>query len=147
MKRRLLSLLLILSMTLTLFPAQAFAVDTATPFWDVKQDDWFYDAVQYVRVNGFFNGTTRTTFSPNDPMTRGMFVTVLGRMAGVNPGDYAGPPEFTDVLKNAYFAPYVAWASKYGITVGTGDGKFSPYPTLTASRWRRSLCAISRRSV
>lgn len=59
-------------------------------------------------------------------MTRGMFVTVLGRMAGVNPGNYAGPSTFTDVSENAYYAPYVAWAAKYGVTVGMGDGKFSP---------------------
>ena len=25
-----------------------------------------------------------------------------------------------------YYAPYVQWAARYGITVGTGDGKFSP---------------------
>ena len=59
-------------------------------------------------------------------MTRGMFVTVLGRMAGVNPDDYSGETPFSDVPQTMYYAPYVQWAAKYGITVGTGDGKFSP---------------------
>lgn len=132
MKRRLTSLLLVLAMCLSLLPVQAFAadtakpVDTANPFEDVKPGSWYFDAVQYVRVNGLFYGASKTAFLPEGSMTRGMFVTVLGRMAGVNPDNYAGPPSFTDVAENAYYAPYVAWAAKYGITAGTGDGKFSP---------------------
>lgn len=125
-------MLLVLSMIFTLLPVQAFAadaakpVDTANPFEDVTQGSWYYDAVQYVRVNGLFYGTSKTTFWPEGTMTRGMFVTVLGRMAGVNPDNYAGPSQFTDVPENAWYAPYVAWAAKYGITTGTGGGKFSP---------------------
>ena len=130
MKRRLISLLLALAAVLTLFPAQALAVDAANPFRDVKQGDWCYEAVQYVRVNGFFNGTTRTTFSPDGTMTRGMFVTVLGRAAGVDTAQYQGRSAFTDVPADAYFAPYVAWAAKHGVTTGTGDGKFSPYAPI-----------------
>lgn len=105
-------------------------MDTANPFRDVSEGDWCYEAVQYSRVNGFFNGTTATTFDPNGTMTRGMFVAVLGRMAGVDTENYQGKPAFSDVPENAYFAPYVAWASKYGITTGTGDGKFSPYALI-----------------
>ena len=126
------SLLLVLAMCLTLLPVQAFAagaakpVDTANPFEDVKQGSWYYDAVQYTRMNGIFAGTSKTTFWPEGTMTRGMFVTVLGRMAGVQPDNYAGPSAFTDVPENAWYAPYVAWAARYGVTVGTGDGTFSP---------------------
>lgn len=130
MKKRLTSLMLALVMLLTLLPVQAFAVDPENPFRDVKQGDWCYDAVQYVRVNGFFNGTTRTTFSPNDTMTRGMFVAVLGRVAGVDTAQYQGRSAFSDVPADAYFAPYVAWASGHGITTGTGDGRFSPYAPI-----------------
>lgn len=132
MKRRMVCMLLVLCMLLTLFPAQVFSaetvepVDTTNPFRDVAEDSWYYDAVQYVRMNGLFNGTSRTAFTPAGTMTRGMFVTVLGRMAGVDPENYTGASSFTDVAETAYYAPYVAWAAKYGVTVGTGDGKFSP---------------------
>lgn len=114
MKQRLVSMLLVLSMMSTLLQVQAFAagtaepVDTANPFEDVEPGSWYYDAVQYVRVNGLFYGTNKTTFWPEGTMTRGMFVTVLGRMAGVDPDDYAGPSTFTDVPESAYYAPYVA---------------------------------------
>ena len=96
------------------------------PFQDVKSSDWCAKAVEYVYSHGIFNGTSTATFSPSGTMTRGMFVTVLGRMAGVNPDDYSGETPFSDVPQTMYYAPYVQWAAKYGITVGTGDGKFSP---------------------
>ena len=96
------------------------------PFQDVKSSDWCAKAVEYVYSHNLFSGTSATTFTPNGTMTRGMFVTVLGRMAGVDPGDYSGETPFTDVQPAAYYVPYVQWAARYGITVGTGDGKFSP---------------------
>ena len=118
MKKRIISLLLVCCMVLSLVPAMAFAaVDTqgapaelANPFADVKETDWCYDAVQYARINGFFNGTSKTTFGPNGTMTRGMFVTMLGRMAGVNTADYTRAIPFTGVPRSKYYAPYVLWA-------------------------------------
>lgn len=50
-------------------------------FTDVRKKDWFYEDVAYVVENGLFHGTSKTTFSPNAPMTRGMLVTVLYRLA------------------------------------------------------------------
>lgn len=134
MKKRLVSFLLVFAMVFSMFPTTALAAPesktttagSANPFTDVKEKDWYYDAVQYARVNGFFNGTTATTFDPSGTMTRGMFVTVLGRMAGVDTAEYAGQSTFTDVPADMYYAPYVAWAVKHGITNGTGEGKFSP---------------------
>lgn len=55
-------------------------------------------------------------------------------MAGVDPGDYSGETPFTDVPQTMYYAPYVQWAAKYGITAGTGDGKFSPDAFITRAQ-------------
>ena len=134
MRKRILSLLLVFTMVFSLVPPAALAatdtqessVNPANLFTDVKQTDWFYDAMQYARVNGFFEGTSAVTFEPDGTMTRGMFVTVLGRMAGVAPDNYTGETEFTDVPQTMYYAPYVQWAAQYGITGGTGEGRFSP---------------------
>ncbi|WP_312648371.1 S-layer homology domain-containing protein [Aminipila sp.] len=49
-------------------------------FKDVKEDSWFYEGAVYVLGNGWFAGTTETTFSPSNPMTREMFRIVIGRM-------------------------------------------------------------------
>ncbi|MBP8640522.1 MAG: chitobiase/beta-hexosaminidase C-terminal domain-containing protein, partial [Oscillospiraceae bacterium] len=57
---------------------------TATiPFTDIATERWSYDAVSFVYAKGLFNGTAETVFSPEATMTRGMFVTVLGRFAGL----------------------------------------------------------------
>lgn len=92
----------------------------------------------YAKANGFFSGTSETTFSPNGTMTRGMFVTVLGRMAGLDPAKYGGDTGFTDVPEGMYYAPYVKWAAQYGITGGTGDGRFSPDALIT----RQQMAAL-----
>ena len=150
MKKRIVSLLLVLCMIFTLVPAYALtdgektagtaAGQTQTaapsggqesPFADVKPGDWCYEAVLYARANGFFNGTTPTTFEPNGTLTRGMFVTVLGRMAGADASAYQGDTGFTDVKAGSYCAPYVKWAAKHGITGGTGNGAFSPNAPVT----------------
>ena len=127
--------LLSIIMLVTMLPMEALAVGNGgkaeqpsqtMPFQDVKSSDWCAKAVEYVYSHGIFNGTSTATFSPSGTMTRGMFVTVLGRMAGANPDDYSGETPFSDVPQTMYYAPYVQWAAMYGITVGTGDGKFSP---------------------
>ena len=143
MKKRIISLLLVVSMVLSLLPVSALAAgtkDTAadSPFTAVKPGDWCYDAVLYAKANGFFSGTSETTFSPNGTMTRGMFVTVLGRMAGIDPAKYGGDTGFTDVPEGMYYAPYVKWAAQYGITGGTGDGRFSPDALIT----RQQMAAL-----
>lgn len=56
----------------------------ADSFSDVKGGSWYYDSVSYVLSNGLYQGITSTQFCPNATMTRAMFVTVLGRMAGVD---------------------------------------------------------------
>lgn len=125
MKKRLVSILLIVCMLLTMLPLAALAAETEG-FRDVKTRDWYHDAVRYVCANELFNGVSDTAFDPSGTMTRGMFVTVLGRMAGIDPMQYAGVQEFADVAVDAYYAPYVAWACRYGITYGTGGGVFTP---------------------
>jgi lysophospholipase L1-like esterase len=92
------ALLLILSFILALCPA-AFAV-SVSDFFDVRSTDWFYNAVDFVTKNGMFNGTGASAFSPNGTMTRGMFVTVLGRYGGaptVEPGSKIGTVTKSDV--------------------------------------------------
>ena len=142
MKQRIISLLLVACMVMTLLPAGALAANGTTgktaaetgraeaQFTDVASDSWYASAVRYVCANGFFNGTSATTFAPEGNMTRAMFVTVLGRMAGVDPADYPGT-DFTDVQEGLWYAPYVKWAAQYGITTGTGGGKFSPDALIT----------------
>ena len=128
MKRKILSLLLI-AVLLVSFVGPASAA-SASQFTDVKPSAWYYDAVDYVAKNGLFAGTTTTTFSPNASMTRGMFVTVLGRLAKADTNKYK-QNRFKDVDTNRYYAPYVEWAATYGIVTGITTTTFAPDKDIT----------------
>ena len=101
-----------------------------TDFADVAPKAWYYNAVEYATDNGLFAGTSADTFSPDLAMTRGMFVTVLGRQAGVS-NEKPQCTSFTDVAPGAYYAPYVQWAAENGIVNGTSSTTFAPEQKIT----------------
>lgn len=98
-------------------------------FTDIE-NHWAKDNIFFVVSRGLLNGTSATTFSPNTGMTRGMFVTALGRLAGIDPADYQAG-KFTDVKADAYYVPYVNWAASKGIVSGTTDTIFAPDSQIT----------------
>lgn len=131
MKKRLLSLVLTLTLVLTLIP-EIFAYDPAT-MTDIS-GHWGEEYIAWSMEQNLFKGTSDSTFDPNGSMTRGMFVTVLGRFAGIVEEQYKDwyiSNLYTDVDENAYYAPYVNWATRYGITRGMGDGQFMPNKPVT----------------
>lgn len=105
-------------------------VDPSLPFVDVPKDAWFYDAVEYTYNKGWIIGMTETIFQPNGTMTRAMFVTLLGRMAGVEENRTA-ETGFVDVKTGSYYVGYVAWAQEHDITCGTSETTFSPNAQVT----------------
>jgi uncharacterized repeat protein (TIGR02543 family) len=107
---------------------------------DVNKADWFYEDVMYVLENGIFNGTGEDTFSPGATLTRAMYVTVLGRIAGVDTSQYSASV-FKDVAVGAWYAPYVAWAVEKGITEGTGEDTFSPDEAITREQMAKMTAA------
>lgn len=116
--------------------------DTAAPAWvnpftDIRETDWFYGDVEFAVKNGLFNGTTTTTFSPEMSMTRGMLVTVLGRLHGVDVSKYAAS-SFEDVAAGKFYTPYVEWAKEAGVVNGVGNNKFAPDSAIS----RQDLAVI-----
>lgn len=59
-------------------------IDNSKDFIDVSNNFWGVNAVGFVTSREIFNGTSKNTFSPNEPMTRAMIVTVLARLNGVD---------------------------------------------------------------
>lgn len=98
-------------------------------YQDVPDGAWFADAVRYVSDNGYFTGLSDTLFSPASNMTRGMFVTVLGRMANVKASNVSTP--FSDIGLEMWYAPYVAWAAENGLASGYNDNTFRPGEAIT----------------
>lgn len=117
-----------------------------SPFRDVSERDYYYDAVRWAAEQGITTGTSADLFSPSVPCTRGQMVTFLWRAAGSPNVD--GAMTFTDVADSAYYAPAVRWAASVGITSGTGADRFSPDVPCTRGqmaaflyRWQQSPSA------
>lgn len=128
-------ILLAVVLLLGAVPAAAFA-----GFADVPADAWYAPAVQTCAEQGLFQGTSPTTFSPDLSMTRGMFVTVLGRMENIDPTQ-ADASSFMDVPEDAYYAGYVGWAARSGIVAGVSDSVFEPERGIS----RQEICTIVHR--
>ena len=123
---------LFLSLVMLLSPGIARAENwgDTSRFKDVIPGQWYYAAIEYVTERGYFNGVSRDTFSPGTPMTRAMFVTALGRMAGVDPAAYSASG-FLDVDPESYYGGYVAWAVENEIVQGLDKSLFGPNENIT----------------
>ena len=112
------------------FSTYGVAYKTSVPVFTDIAGHWAKSYIEFVAARGLLSGTGNNLFSPDATMTRGMFVTALGRLAGVNPADYQ-TRSFTDVKTDAYYAAYVEWAAQKNIVKGTGENLFSPDAPVT----------------
>ena len=140
LRSRVLAAILTVCMVMTMLPTVSYAAD-ASGFTDVNSTSWYAGDVSYVVGKDYFKGTGDTTFSPEDTMTRAMFVTVLARVAAVTVDNSA--KAFDDVAANSWYAGAVKWASENSIVTGEGNNKFNPDGAIT----REQMCAIMSRFV
>lgn len=73
-------------------------------------------------------GTSATTFSPTQNVTRAEFAAMLVRALGLNAKEVA---PFQDVQATDWFASDVAAVYEAGLVKGVGDGKFDPNAEIT----------------
>lgn len=97
-------------------------------FTDVK-GHWAEKYMRSMFERGLFMGVDEVTFAPENPMTRGMFVTVMGRLEKADTNSTTD--KFRDVSKTMYYAPYIAWAIKHDIVNGIEDNLFMPESFIT----------------
>ena len=139
--RKLISLLVTLSLLVSLFPAGALATpgeEKIVPFDDVSVSDWFYEPVEYVYDKGLMTGTADRIFDPNISTTRGMIVSILHRMEG---SPEVTSKSFSDVTAGQWYAEAVNWAAGEGIVSGFEDDTFRPNDPIT----REQMASIMMR--
>ena len=98
-------------------------------FTDVDQTKYYHEAVDQLYTDGVMVGYNDTTYGIGKPMTRGMVVTVLYRMAG-SP-EVSGAATFIDLRKGAYYEKAVIWAAENGIAQGYDKNTFAPDQTVS----------------
>lgn len=95
---------------------------------------WAEDVIADCMTEGLYYGVSDTEFDPEGTMTRGMFITVLGRLAGIVPEEYQtwyADRLYSDVPGDVYYTPYIVWGTRYGIVYGIGGGAFAPDDPVT----------------
>ena len=110
------------------------ATDVSDIFIDVAPNAWYKDAVQYAYDNGLMTGVSANEFAPDATTTRGMIVSMLARLEGVESANDAG---FADV-EGEWYATAVNWAASVGVVNGYEDNTFRPNDAIT----REQLAAI-----
>ncbi|MFC3748553.1 S-layer homology domain-containing protein, partial [Paenibacillus sp. GCM10012306] len=98
-------------------------------FTDVKDGDWYAEAVAIAVKAGIVQGKTQTLFDANAQITREEMVTMLMRGYEVVHGQVTvnNPTSFTDEAKiSAWAVPFVNAASANKLIQGRAAGKFDP---------------------
>ncbi len=109
------------------------AAQSAGTFTDVSADSYYAKAVDWAVEKGITAGTSKTTFSPDQPCTRAQVVTFLWR-AMDKPQEMNGADLFTDVPADSYFFQAVQWAVNHEVTEGTSKTTFSPNQSCTRAQ-------------
>jgi|GEM_PF-2009858 len=120
-------------------------LETTTPptpveFSDVKQGNWFYDAIRFVSDHKLMNGVGDNQFAPNASITRAMLVTILYRIEEEPSTEGMNHP-FADVVDGQWYTEAIIWAANNGIVNGTSATTFSPDVAIS----REQIAAIMYR--
>jgi len=103
------------------------------PYVDVKEGDWYYDAVAYNYFAKTMTGLDKTHFAPADTLVRGQFAAVLHKMNGMPVMEYT--ERFSDVTEPDWFKDAVLWAAEKKIVTGyTGTDLFGANDPVTRAQ-------------
>ena len=115
-------------------------IDSAAKFKDVGAKAWYKAAVDYAVGAGFISGMTNDTFGVSTPITRGMFITILARISGVDTSSTANKTttKFSDVKSGKYYTAAIKWGVEKGIVTGMSATTFAPESAIQ----RQQLCVM-----
>jgi polyhydroxybutyrate depolymerase len=135
------ALALLLAAALLLRSAPVAAAEPP-PFPDMSTSWYLYrEAVAALRDRGVLSGYPDGSFKPRETVNRAEFLKLV--FNAKDPGDVVGATEecFSDVPKDAWFAPFVCAAKRRGIAKGYPDGSFKPEQEVN---WAEAIALVSR---
>ena len=120
------------------------------PFTDVAPGAWYYNAVAWAYCNDVTSGTSATTFTPNDAITRQQLVTFLYRYTVKYAPEFTGNaapisafPDAGSVANWAYAA--MSWAVGNGLIKGNAHDNGLDYLDPNGSATRAQTATIIMR--
>ncbi len=121
------------------FSTYAAVSKPAAAFTDIASSK-SAEAIQVLANKLIIQGTSEATFSPKNSLTRAEFTALLTRALGLRTDANV---TFSDVKATDWYAADVAAASKAGLILGIGNGKFAPTQKVT----RQELVVILDRAL
>jgi len=119
------TLISMLAGTILTLPASAKGVYNMT---DVERGQWYYGAVNYVISNRLMVGTTDNTFSPDNIVSRAMFLQTLYMMSEE---ENKWSSKLADVNEEDWYFDAVSWAEHHKIIDGAEGNVFNPHNDIT----------------
>ncbi|MEM8705915.1 MAG: S-layer homology domain-containing protein, partial [Actinomycetota bacterium] len=110
-------------------------------FGDVPSGSYYDGAVSLLVDRGITTGTSATTYSPQDRVTRAQMAAFLWRLAGQPEPTVANP--FDDVADGTWYTDAVRWLVGEGITTGTSDTTYSPFDDVTRAQMATFLWRLA----
>ncbi len=102
-------------------------------FTDVSASSYANDDITCIKALGITTGTTDTTYSPNNPVTREQMAAFLARLWRALGNTCPTTPAhgFTDVPAGSYANDDITCIKALGITTGTSNTTYSPGDPVT----------------
>ncbi len=97
------------------------------PYADVRDRDWFFDAVRFIAEKGITKGVSDTRYAPLQYVTRAEFVSMLCRAFQISE---RGGENFVDAGA-FWYTGYLAAAKQLKLAQGTGGNRFEPERLIT----------------
>lgn len=117
---------------------------TIWPFTDARTTAWYHDGVHYCIENSLMNGYGGNIWGPNNTLSRAMLAQILYNQVG-KPA-VTGDSPFSDVAAGMWYSDAITWASKNGVVLGYGNGKFGPDDPVTREQMAVMLYQNEQRS-
>ena len=128
-------------------PACVENANAPHPFTDVPSTLEGSSAIGCIKALGVTTGTSATTYSPHDSVTREQMAAFLGRMYRKVTGRACGSANhpFVDVPRSSYAYLYIGCLKALGVTTGTSATTYSPHDSVTREQMAAFLGRLYRK--
>ncbi|MBR2742318.1 MAG: S-layer homology domain-containing protein [Clostridia bacterium] len=115
------------------------AADFVMPYTDVSDGLWYTEAIRWAASTGIVTGTTETSFSPDEHVTREQLAAILYRSAKAQGKGFTGLWAFrldyadADEISEYAYEP-LCWMTMHGVINGMGDGTLAPKAEATRAQ-------------
>ncbi len=112
-------------------------VDAESRFKDIRTNNKYYDAIEYLADEGVISGYDDKTFRPNQTVTRVEALKFIfeGTKANLEGGDLS----FSDLDDSPWYSEYLFTAMKKNVVKGYDDGSFKPHKTVNKAEFLKML--------